>query len=197
LLLKPQGQFALYGYYVLTAWVLRALSPPLAQMAASEAGLSGSYRAAHQKLVAAAEEVAFNEPSSGGRGLGWGALGRDVRRAGDVVVAAGTSCVLPCGSGPTQPRSGKDWHVRDQERPSVLAARVHADVCAPTPPALALAPAPGASEQLILDQHLRRLVRFTRLSSLQRFLQQIADGYLVKYLASCVVRGCVFLWGGG
>ena len=45
---------------------------------------------------------------------------------------------------------------------------------------------PGASEQLILDQHLRRLVRYTRLSSLQRFLQQIADGYCVKYMASVV-----------
>jgi hypothetical protein len=34
-------------------------------MAASEAALSGGYRAAHQRLVAAAEEVAFNEPASG------------------------------------------------------------------------------------------------------------------------------------
>ncbi|KAI8470101.1 MAG: ABC transporter transmembrane region 2-domain-containing protein [Monoraphidium minutum] len=103
-----KGQFALYGYYLATAWLLRALSPPLAQMGASEAALSGGYRAAHQRLVAAAEEVAFNEPAA------------------------------------------------------------------------------GASERLILDQHLRRLVRFGRLSSLQRFLQQIADGYLVKYGASCV-----------
>ena len=63
-----KGQFALYGYYVLTAWVLRALSPPLAQIGASEAALSGGYRAAHQRLVAAAEEVAFNEPASGARG---------------------------------------------------------------------------------------------------------------------------------
>ncbi|GBF95731.1 hypothetical protein Rsub_08713 [Raphidocelis subcapitata] len=103
-----KAQFSLYGYYVLVAWLLRAISPPLAQFAASEASLSGGYRAAHQRLVAAAEEVAFNEPKS------------------------------------------------------------------------------GASEQLILDQHLRRLVRFTRLSSLQRFLQQIADGYTVKYFASVV-----------
>ena len=45
----------------------------------------------------------------------------------------------------------------------------------------------------MLDQHLQRLVRFTQLSSLQRFMQQITDGYLVKYFASCVVRGA----GGG
>jgi hypothetical protein len=60
-------QFGLYSYYIALAWVLRTLSPPLAQMAATEAGLSGSYRAAHQRLVAAAEEVAFNDPPAGGR----------------------------------------------------------------------------------------------------------------------------------
>ena len=103
-----KGQFALYGYYVAVAWLLRAISPPLAQMAASEAALSGGYRAAHQRLAAAAEEVAFNDPPA------------------------------------------------------------------------------GAAERLVLDQHLRRLVRFGALSSLQRFLQQIADGYFVKYFASCV-----------
>lgn len=103
-----KGQFGLYGYYMVVAWLLRTISPPLAQFAASEANLSGAYRAAHQRLVAASEEVAFNDPPA------------------------------------------------------------------------------GASEQLILDQHLRRLVRYTRLSSLQRFLQQICDGYFVKYFASCV-----------
>jgi ABC-type uncharacterized transport system fused permease/ATPase subunit len=103
-----RGQFALYSYYLLVAWLLRLISPPLAQLAAAEAGLSGGYRAAHQRLVAAAEEVAFNDPPA------------------------------------------------------------------------------GAAERLVLDRHLRRLVQYARLSSFQRFLQQIADGYFVKYLASCV-----------
>ena len=104
-------QLMLYGYYVAAAWLLRAVSPPLAQMAASEAALSGGYRAAHQRLAAAAEEVAFNDPPA------------------------------------------------------------------------------GAAERLVLDQHLRRLVRFGALSSFQRALQGVADGYLVKYLASVVALG--------
>jgi hypothetical protein len=29
-----RGQFGLYGYYVLVAWLLRTISPPLATMAA-------------------------------------------------------------------------------------------------------------------------------------------------------------------
>lgn len=43
-----RAQFALYGYYVFVAWLLRTISPPLSQMLAQEAGLSGSFRAAHQ-----------------------------------------------------------------------------------------------------------------------------------------------------
>lgn len=34
-------------------------------------------------------------------------------------------------------------------------------------------PPAGAAEQLILNQHLQRLITFTRLSSFQRFLQQV------------------------
>lgn len=45
-------------------------------------------------------------------------------------------------------------------------------------------PPAGAAEQLILNQHLRRLLRYTGLSALQRGLQQVADGYFVKYFAS-------------
>eukprot|EP00879_Flechtneria_rotunda_P029463 GHRR01031871.1.p1 GENE.GHRR01031871.1~~GHRR01031871.1.p1 ORF type:complete len:337 (+),score=90.67 GHRR01031871.1:869-1879(+) len=103
-----KGQMGLYGYYVLVAWLLRALAPPLAAITAQESALVGSFRAAHQRLVAHAEEVAFNDPPG------------------------------------------------------------------------------GAAEQLILNQHLARLITFGRLSSFQRFLQQIADGYFVKYFASCV-----------
>jgi len=103
-----RGQFALYGYYVASATLLRALSPPLALMTAQEAGLSGSLRAAHQRLVASAEEVAFNDPPA------------------------------------------------------------------------------GAAEAMILDAHVARLIRHARLSAFQRFVQQAADGYFVKYAASVV-----------
>lgn len=34
-------------------------------------------------------------------------------------------------------------------------------------------PPGGAAEQLILNQHLQRLITFSRLSSFQRFLQQV------------------------
>ncbi|KAG2422832.1 hypothetical protein HXX76_011647 [Chlamydomonas incerta] len=101
-----RGQFMLYGYYVAVAYLLRAISPPLASMTAQEAALSGSFRAAHQRLVTCSEEVAFNDPPA------------------------------------------------------------------------------GAAEQLILNQHLRRLLRYTGLSALQRGIQQVADGYFVKYFAS-------------
>ncbi|KAF8072505.1 abcD2 [Scenedesmus sp. PABB004] len=103
-----KSQLSLYAYYVAVAWLLRALAPPLASMTAQESALVGSFRAAHQRLVAHAEEVAFNDPPG------------------------------------------------------------------------------GAAEQLVLNQHLARLITFSRLSSFQRFLQQIADGYFVKYFASCV-----------
>lgn len=47
-------------------------------------------------------------------------------------------------------------------------------------------PPSGAAEQMILNQHLFRLLRHAKLSSFQRFLQQILDGFFVKYLASVV-----------
>lgn len=103
-----KGQIALYLYYIGVANMLRAIAPPMAAMTAQESALVGAFRAAHQRLVAHAEEVAFNDPPA------------------------------------------------------------------------------GAAEQLILNQHLQRLITFTRLSSFQRFLQQIADGYFVKYFASTV-----------
>ncbi|GFH24370.1 ABC transporter domain-containing protein, partial [Haematococcus lacustris] len=88
------GQFGLYVYYVGVAWMLRTMSPPLAQMTAQEAALSGGFRAAHQRLVTNSEEVAFNDPPA------------------------------------------------------------------------------GVAEQQILNQHLRRLLQYSRLSAFQRFVQQ-------------------------
>ena len=45
---------------MLCAQVLRSTSPPLAAMTAQETALAGSFRAAHQRLVASAEEVAVS-----------------------------------------------------------------------------------------------------------------------------------------
>lgn len=58
-------QFVLYGYYVVVAALLRATSPPLSLMTAQETALGGALRAAHQRLVVHAEEVAFNDPPGG------------------------------------------------------------------------------------------------------------------------------------
>ncbi|CAD7694908.1 unnamed protein product [Ostreobium quekettii] len=103
-----QTQLGLYLYYVCTALILRTTSPPLSMMVSQESGLAGSFRSAHQRLVANAEEVAYNDPPG------------------------------------------------------------------------------GATEQLVLNQHLHRLLRYTELSAFQRFLQKMTEGYLVKYFASCI-----------
>ena len=60
-----KGQLALYAYYAAAALALKAVSPPLALMTAQETGLAGALRAAHSRLAAAAEDVAFNDPPSG------------------------------------------------------------------------------------------------------------------------------------
>lgn len=39
---------------------------------------------------------------------------------------------------------------------------------------------------MVLNQHLYRLLRHSKLSALQRFVQQVFDGYFVKYFASVV-----------
>ncbi|KAH9320600.1 hypothetical protein KI387_015239 [Taxus chinensis] len=108
-----KGQCVLYGYFLLSSIFLRAISPPLALLTAEEAALSGNFRNAHQRIVAHAEEIAFNDPPG------------------------------------------------------------------------------GVTECRILNDHLHRLIRHSQLSTVQRFLQQVADGYAVKYLAS-IIGLCVF-----
>lgn len=108
-----KGQFVLYGYFLLSSSILRAISPPLALLTAQEVALSGNFRNAHQRIVAHAEEIAFNDPPG------------------------------------------------------------------------------GVTECKILNDHLHRLIWHSQLFSVQRFLQQVADGYAVKYLAS-VIGLCVF-----
>lgn len=107
-LMGYRSQAMLYGYYLSCAAVLRATSPPLAQLTAQEAALAGSFRRAHQRLSTHAEEIAFNDPPA------------------------------------------------------------------------------GMAEQMILNQHLYRLLRHSRLSALQHFVQGVLDGYLVKYGATVV-----------
>lgn len=64
-LIGYRGQAALYAYFLCTSSLLRRLSPPLATMTAQSAALSGDFRAAHSRLAARAEEVAFHDPPGG------------------------------------------------------------------------------------------------------------------------------------
>ena len=107
-LMGYRSQLMLYGYYAACAGLLRVTSPPLAQMTAQEAALAGSFRKAHQRLGAHAEEVAFNDPPA------------------------------------------------------------------------------GLAEKMILNQHLYRMLRHSRLSAFQQMVQNIVDSYLVKYGATAV-----------
>lgn len=44
----------------------------------------------------------------------------------------------------------------------------------------------GQSEEMVLNWHLSRLVKHGSLSAFQRFVQQVFDGFAVKYMASAV-----------
>lgn len=52
-------------------------------------------------------------------------------------------------------------------------------------------PPGGDTECRILNDRLCKLMRHSRLSAFQRFVQQVADGYLVKYTAT-IVGLCIF-----
>ena len=141
-------QFALYGYYLFCAQLLRLTSPPLAAMTAQETALGGAFRAAHQRLVANAEEVAVSAAPDGGR-----------------------ACCLLHGWLQKLQSRGCSWvQVLDIIHP-------------PAHPCLHLQfndPPAGLSEQMILNQHLYRMLRHSRLSAFQQFVQQILDGFFVK-----------------
>ncbi|KAL4452337.1 hypothetical protein ABPG75_007999 [Micractinium tetrahymenae] len=187
-------QFALYGYYLLAAQVLRAASPPLALMTAQETALGGSFRAAHQRLVAHAEEVAVSAclplPSCTG--------GVDLL----VLVRPAACCLAVLASLECQPLTPPIWLL------------LPASNLIPPPPCPALpCPAPpcpcnkqfndppaGMSEQMILNQHLYRLLRHSRLSAFMQFVQQSLDGFLIKYGATSVALAIYSLplfWQGG
>jgi ATP-binding cassette subfamily D (ALD) long-chain fatty acid import protein len=53
------GMLGLFGNYLLTAWILRKVTPSFGKLAAVEAKLEGDFRAAHTRLITNAEEIAF------------------------------------------------------------------------------------------------------------------------------------------
>lgn len=54
-----KGQFALFGNYIITGWVLRKATPAFGKLAALEAKLEGDFRGAHSRLIINAEEISF------------------------------------------------------------------------------------------------------------------------------------------
>lgn len=64
-LIGVKGQAALYGHFILSSIVLRAISPPLSLIVSIESALSGSYRSAHARVINHAEEIAYNDPPGG------------------------------------------------------------------------------------------------------------------------------------
>ena len=64
-LIGVKGQAALYGHFIISSMVLRAISPPLSLIVSIESALSGSYRSAHARVINHAEEIAYNDPPGG------------------------------------------------------------------------------------------------------------------------------------
>ncbi|ORX90565.1 hypothetical protein K493DRAFT_265613 [Basidiobolus meristosporus CBS 931.73] len=57
--LGASGMIGLFFNYILSASILRAISPAFGKMAAEEAKLEGDFRSAHTRLITNAEEIAF------------------------------------------------------------------------------------------------------------------------------------------
>jgi ATP-binding cassette subfamily D (ALD) long-chain fatty acid import protein len=53
------GMFAIGVNYLITAWILRQVTPGFGKLAAVEAKLEGDFRSAHSRLITNAEEIAF------------------------------------------------------------------------------------------------------------------------------------------
>lgn len=53
------GMLGLFTNYIITARLLRAVTPSFGKLAAIEAKLEGDFRAAHTRLITNAEEIAF------------------------------------------------------------------------------------------------------------------------------------------
>ncbi|CAG8560369.1 3541_t:CDS:10 [Paraglomus occultum] len=53
------GTAVMFANYLVTAWILRKVSPAFGKLAATEAKLEGDFRAVHSRLITNAEEIAF------------------------------------------------------------------------------------------------------------------------------------------
>lgn len=175
-----RGQFMLYGYYLASALGLRALSPPLALITAQETSLSGAFRSAHQVyfLSLAAAPLAYPLWL-------WKCL--ICCRAPLASLSAPSFRIMPSrGCKRVSPSSCKDPCRACQPAMRLKAGEPRAVVQRLVSNAEEVAfndPPGGAAERLILNQHLSRLIRHSRLSALQRFFQQVPA--CIRLLPAC------------
>merc|ERR1719247_1794559 len=57
--LSVTGPLIMYSYFIVTTFLLRIVSPPLAKLTAQQQAIEGDFRHCHARLLAHAEEVAF------------------------------------------------------------------------------------------------------------------------------------------
>ncbi|KAJ3226998.1 hypothetical protein HK099_003621 [Clydaea vesicula] len=54
-----RGMYGILASYIVTATIMKAITPPFGKLAAEEARLEGNFRIAHSRLITNAEEIAF------------------------------------------------------------------------------------------------------------------------------------------
>jgi ATP-binding cassette subfamily D (ALD) protein 3 len=54
-----QGPMMIFGWYAMSAFVIKQISPPFGRLTAIESKLEGDYRSLHTELLSHSEEVAF------------------------------------------------------------------------------------------------------------------------------------------
>lgn len=170
-----KGQLGLYAYYVAVAWLLRTLAPPLAQMTAQESALVGSFRCEIWKGVHQ-QWSGCDTPLESWCKLvpARTALSKD--SCALVLLARGSTCRVVV--------SVRDHHVMCRCCCCCLIVHraAHQRLVAHSEEVAFNDPPGGAAEQLILNQHLSRLITFSRLSSFQRFLQQVGGEMLTAWV---------------
>ena len=109
-----KAQFLLYGYYLLSAVLLRAVAPPLALITAQETGLSGALRAAHQARAPPVERCLIARSGLLGMSIITAqelvSLGRFalLNRPETTTVTVGKAdCEPDCSNAPARPARGQ------------------------------------------------------------------------------------------
>merc|ERR1719446_552177 len=57
--LSVKSPLIMYSYFIVSTFLLRIVSPPLARLTAQQQAIEGDFRFCHSRLLSHAEEVAF------------------------------------------------------------------------------------------------------------------------------------------